>query len=226
MTAMTATGSQLRVDDLRGYAQGEIFLLKKDGDHLTAAVYNSTGFGSIPADKFEAIDVQRLAAENGYDLGWKNPRRFWTLDAATVSLAGEPRELQGLKFHLMAQMQLPANFQPPQDQSALAYHPLQIARVNTWEFRSGRPVFLLRSPDQTTWVMQTYTDHVDHDLTEAGLPGLGDRLNLASGWQYKTVTLSQDLTIATTGLAHIVPDNLANMYQGCIDGVNNFDPWD
>ena len=34
------------------------------------------------------------------------------------------------------------------------------------------------------------------------------------------------MTITTNGLANIVPDNLSNMYQGCIDGVNNFDPWD
>ncbi len=27
-------------------------------------------------------------------------------------------------------------------------------------------------------------------------------------------------------LANIVPDNLSNMYQGCLDGVNNFDPWE
>jgi hypothetical protein len=45
------------------------------------------------------------------------------------------------------------------------------------------------------------------------------------GWQYKAARLKQDLTITTDGVANIVPDNLANMYQGCIDGVNNFDPW-
>jgi hypothetical protein len=222
---MTVTGSTLRVDNLRGYAQGEIFLLNKAGEHFEATVYNNTGFGPIPADKFGAIDVQRLAAETGSDLAWKNPRRFWTMDAATVSLAGEPRELEGLMFHLVARMQLPAAFNPRQDQSALAYQPMQIGRTTTYEFRSGRPVFLLRSPDGVVWVMQTFTNHIAHDLTEADLPHLGARLSLADGWQYKTVTPSQDLTITTTGLAHIVPDNLANMYQGCVDGVNNFDPW-
>ena len=91
---------------------------------------------------------------------------------------------------------------------------------------SGRPVFLLRSPQGITWVMQTFTDHIDHDLRESDLPGLAARLALREGWQYKAVTLDQDLTITTDGVANIVPDNLANMYQGCVDGVNNFDPWD
>jgi hypothetical protein len=169
--------------------------------------------------------VRSLAAETGADLAWKNPRRYWMMDAAAVSLAGEPRELQGLMFNLMARMQMPSGFDPGQDQSAMAYHPAKIGRVSTYEFRSGRPVFLLRSPEQITWVMQTFTDHIDHDLRESGLPGLGARLALPDGWQYKAVTLGQDLTITTSGVANIVPDRLANMYQGCVDGVNNFDPW-
>src|SRR5215469_123143 len=223
---MADTISEVRVDNLRGYAQGEIFLLKRADEHLDAMVYNTTGFGPVPADKFEAIDVARLAAETGSDVAWKNPRRFWMMDAAMVSLVGEPRELQGLMFNLMARMQMPAGFDPRQDQSAMAYRPMQIRRVSKYEFLSGRPVFLLRSPQRITWVMQTFTDHIDHDLRESDLPGLAARLALPDGWQYKAATLSQDLTITTDGVANIVPDNLANMYQGCIDGVNNFDPWD
>jgi hypothetical protein len=73
--------------------------------------------------------------------------------------------------------------------------------------------------------MQTYTNHVDRSLTEAELPDLGKRLKLAAGWQFKAKTLDKNLIINTTGLANIVPDDLANMYQGCIDGVHNFDPW-
>ena len=84
---------------------------------------------------------------------------------------------------------------------------------------------MLRSPDGHTWVMQTYTNHVDRSLTEADLPNLGQRLKLADGWQFKAKILDRNLIINTTGLANIVPDDLANMYQGCIDGVHNFDPW-
>ena len=131
---MAITGSAVRVDDLRGYAQGEIFLLKKDGEHFDAEVYNTTGFGPVPADNFDAIDVQRLATDTGSDLAWKNPRRFWMMDAATVNLVGKPRELQGLMFNLMARMQMPIGFDPGRDQSAMAYQPMQIRRVSKYEF--------------------------------------------------------------------------------------------
>jgi hypothetical protein len=39
------------------------------------------------------------------------------------------------------------------------------------------------------------------------------------------VTLERDLAITTSGVANIVPDDLADMYQGLIDGVGTFDPW-
>ena len=220
------TDSTLHVDGVRDCAQGEIFLLTRSGDALDALVYNTTGFGPCPAEEFAAIDVDVLAEETGSDLVWKNPRRFWMMDAVTIELVGEPRAFGGVQFNFVAHMTMPAGFDVAKDQSSQGYHPMQIRRVTTYWFTSGRPVQLLRSPDGITWVMQTYTDHLDPTLTAAALPTLGDRLALPEGWTYKAKTLDRDLTITTTGLAHIVSDDLANMYQGCVDGVENFDPWD
>jgi hypothetical protein len=219
------TETPLHVSDTRAYAQGEIFLLTESGDHMDAQVYNTTGFGPCPDAAFSAIDVGQLARDTGSDLAWKNPRRFWMMDSLQIDIVGDPAEFGRVKFNLVARMQMPADFDFTRDQSARGYQPTQIRRVSRYEFATGRPVFLLRSPDETTWVMQTFTDHVDCTLTEADLPELGSRLALADGWRFKAVTLDRDLTITTNGLANIVPDDLSNMYQGCIDGVNNFDPW-
>ena len=220
------TETPLRVEGTRAYAQGEIFLLTKAGDRLDALVYNTTGFGPCPATEFAALDVDQIAKDTGSDLAWKNPRRFWMMDTLHINIVGEPAEFGGVKFNLIAKMEMPANFDTNQDQSAQAYRPAQIRRVSIYEFHTGKPVFLLRSPEEITWVMQSFTDHVDHTLTESALPDLSSRLSIAEGWQFKSTTLDRDLTITTNGLANIVPDNLSNMYQGCIDGVNNFDPWD
>lgn len=215
----------IRVADFRAYPQGEIFLLTKTDGGYDALVYNTTGCGPCPDEEFTAIDVERLAAEFGCDLVWKNPRRFWMMDTLTLDLVGEPETLGGVGFNLVAKMRMPAAFDPSMDQSAFAYQPTQIHRDTTYEFLSGRPVYLLRSPEGITWVMQTFTNFIDPALSEDALPELADRLSLPDGWQFRAVTLDQDLVITTTGLAHIVPDDLANMYQGLIDGVGNFDPW-
>ncbi|MBG6226089.1 hypothetical protein IWX63_002675 [Arthrobacter sp. CAN_A2] len=224
MTDMSET-TTIRVEGMRAYPQGELFFLTKAKDGFDALVYNTTGRGPCPDEQFAAIDVEALAAEHGCDQVWRNPRRFWMMDVLTIDLVGEPATFGGVPFNLVARMHMPAGFDPGKDQSAFAYHRAKIQRVNVYEFLAGRPVYLLRDPDEVTWVMQTYTNHVAHDLTESDLSGLGNRLDLPAGWEFRTVTLSEDLAITTTGVADIVPDGLANMYQGLINGVGTFDPW-
>jgi hypothetical protein len=172
------------------------------------------------------MDAGELATESQVDLVWKNPRRFWVMDHLTLSLAGEDRDFKGLAFHYVAKMQMPPAFSPEGGQKDVAYQPMRIQRVTTYEFLAGKPVFLLRSPDGHTWVMQTYTNFIDRTLTYDDLPNLATRLKLGKGWQFKSKILDRDLVIDTTGLANIVADDLANMYQGCIDNVNNYDPWE
>ncbi len=222
---MSTTKNSLYVEKARGLAQCELFLMKNEAGKLEALVYNTTGLNDCPQAKYDPMDAKVLAQKTQSDVVWKNPRRFWMMDHLTFSLVGEPRDFDGLSFNFVAKMQMPPGFDTSKDQSAHAYNPMKIHRVTTYEYLKGRMVFLLRSPDGHTWVMQTYTNHVDHSLTEADLPNLAKRLNLANGWQFKAKTLDRDLTINTTGLANIVPDDLANMYQGCVDNVHNFDPW-
>ena len=74
-------------------------------------------------------------------------------------------------FNFVAKMQMPANFTPEAGgQAALAYRPGQIHRVSMYEFLAGSPVFLLRSPEGVTYVMQTYTNHKAADLTRVRSP--------------------------------------------------------
>ena len=222
---MSKPENSIYVEKARGLAQCELFLMQSEAGKLEALVYNTTGLNDCPPRKYDPMDAKVLAQKTQSDVVWKNPRRFWMMDHLTFSLVGEPRDFDGLPFNFVAKMQMPAGFDASKDQSAHAYVPMKIHRVTTYEYLKGKLVFLLQSPDGHTWVMQTYTNHVDHSLKEADLPNLGQRLKLPDGWQFKAKVLDRNLIINTTGLANIVPDNLANMYQGCIDKVHNFDPW-
>jgi hypothetical protein len=215
----------IRIEGVHAYPQGEIFLLTEVDSGYDALVYNTTGRGRCPDEEFYAIDVDKLRVEYGCDLVWKNPRRFWMMDVLTIDIVGEPATFEGVEFNLVAKMHLPAGFDPAKDQSAFAYQRARIRRTSVYEFVAGRQVHLLRSPDDITWVMQTYTNAKARDLTEEGLVVLAERLALPEGWGYRTVTLERDFAITTSGVANIVPDDLANMYQGLIDGVGTFDPW-
>jgi hypothetical protein len=218
-------GKSATLEKARYFGQCEVFLLKGNPGSYEAQVYNTTPLNDCPPSKFDPIDAQLVAKNTGSDLAWKNPRRFWTMDRLTIALVGDPRGFNGLMFNLVAKMTMPPKFTPGEGQAGFAYQPTQIRRNSKYEYFKGQQVFLLQSPDGKTWVMQTYTTHTDRTLTAADLPNLAQRLKLPAGWQFKAKTLDRDLTITTTGLANIVPDNLENMYQGCIDGVCNFDPW-
>jgi hypothetical protein len=219
-------GASVYVDEARAYPQGELFFMQGEPGQLTGLVYNTTGLNKCPPSRFSAIDVNALRAETQSSLVWKNPRRFWTMDHLTAELAGDAAEFHGLAFNCVARMQMPATFDPAKGQAGTAYRPAQIGRTTRYEYLSGKPVFLLRSPDGMTWVMQTYTNHVDAHLGQALLPTLGQRLALPAGWEFRAKVLDRDLVLDTKGLAHIVPDDLENMYQGCTEDVRNFDPWD
>ena len=219
------TETVCRIEDARAYPQGELFFLKGAPGSYEALVYNTTGLNRCPTEQFEAIDVDALRVETHSDVVWKNPRRFWMQDHLQVVLVDEPAEFQGLAFNCVAKMSMPANFDPAVGQSGMAYAPMQIRRRSVYEYDAGRPVFMLRSPDGITWVMQTYTTHIDGTLTESDLPRLAERLQLPAGWEFKAKKLDRELVVDTKGLAHIVPDDLENMYQGYDPDVFNYDPW-
>ena len=48
-------------------------------------------------------------------------------------------------------------------------------------FEKGKPVFVLESPDGTSWIMQAYSDIVDLNLTYDHLKTLDTKLKLAPG---------------------------------------------
>ena len=69
-------------------------------------------------------------------------------------------------------------------------------------------------PDGQRWVMQTWSQTIDKNLTLDDLPGLANRLTLPNGWSYRARTLSSPLRVDTTTRdAHVIQDDLANSYS-------------
>ena len=62
--------------------------------------------------------------------------------------------------------------------------------------------------------MQSYAHIVDATLTEDALAGLGPRLSLPAGWEYRPRQLTSELVVGTPGgEAHIIQDDFQNTYQ-------------
>ncbi len=59
-------------------------------------------------------------------------------------------------------------------------------------FNAGEEVYELQDPHGHRWVMQTWSQVVDPDLSRADLPKLADRLKLPDGWSYRPHVLTED----------------------------------
>lgn len=175
--------------------------------------------GGCPADAFADIDGYRLAqALNATDV-YVNPtpqaaRRYWVMDELHVYRVGETVNFMGVAATWVGTMP------PEQTRNATSepYAGVEIHLESRFVYNKGSTVFLLRSPGGNTWVMQSYTTEVDAELTYEQLPELASKLNLPAGWTFEAKRLSKNLTVDPRnnyGMAHIVRDDLHNVYAGC-----------
>ncbi len=217
----------------RDYAYCEIAPVMGQPPNLVAQFYNTTATtgptGGCPHAAFEAISEKKLAGALKVDEVYLNPtpqtaRRHWLMDELWDFKTGETVDFDGVSATWVASMS------PEQMRSTLKapYTPVEIHRESKYLYKAGAPVFLLRTPDGKTWVMQSYATEVDKTLAYDQLPHLADKLNAPGGMKFEVKTLTEDLTVEPTkagGVAHIMRDELHNMYEGCgFDAACNYVP--
>jgi hypothetical protein len=98
-----------------------------------------------------------------------------------------------------------------------SYDPGYIYRNNSFTFKRGSEVYMLDAPDGEVFVMQSFTQHWDPTLSEDHLAHLGSLLDLPGGWDFRAEMLEQDVEVSSAkhdNLAHVLQDNLHNVYQG------------
>ncbi len=215
-------GNSIAMEQIRGDAFCEFEVIMGSPPDLVVEIYNTTGQGPCTPAEFGPIDAKALAKELGVVAVIKNPTRYWLVDRLWVYDTGETHDFDGVKATWMARLELKAAGLQEHGKPFAPYQPGQTKRNSKFEWSKGSEVYLLRSPDGHTWIMQAYTDLVDKSLTQADLPSLGKRLALPPGWKYEVKTLDRALTLAPPGpdhLAHAVADELQNMYAGCDFGT-------
>ena len=224
-------GRVVHLSGARNYAYCEIALAFGKPPKAIFQFYNTSATETgCPADKFTALDANKLAAAADADKVYLNPRpqtarRFWTMDQLWLYEAGETVNFDGVDATWGATM-------TPRSVKAATtgdFQPAEIHRKTKWFYAKGQPVFLMRTADGKTYVMQSYATEVDGSLTYDQLPQLASKLKLPPGWKFEEKTLTEDLTIdprkAPANTAHIIQDNLHNRYEGCgFDEACNYVP--
>lgn len=195
--------------DVFGERYGEILLVRMADGGPEATVYNTFPLNDCPADLWDALDADAIAEENGAAAALLNGPRYWLMSEIGKQ-AGAPqptRTFGGIEMIEQATVALSSNNPQP-------YSVNNVDRKAVFTFGAGRPVFELVDPQGQRWVMQTWSQVVDKNLTLEDLPGLAARLHLPAGWRYETRTLTAPLVVDTREtVAHVTQDELTNSYS-------------
>lgn len=195
--------------DTFGKRYGEVLLVSQTPSGPQVAVFNTFPLNDCPQDAWAALNPQALAAKNGVAAVLLNGPRYWLMSEIVKARedVGETKTFGGIEMLQQATVELSSMNPAP-------YSVNRVSRRTVFLFGAGRPVFELNDPDGQRWVMQSWSQTVDHALSLADLPDLGPRLQLPEGWRYRTSVLNSTLSIDTTAeAAHVTQDNLGNTYS-------------
>lgn len=188
----------------------EIIPVKREGFHLKATVYNTLGHNDCPPAIWEKIAEPAMKQRfDALTVLLNGPRHFVmdAISAGGATKSGETIEIDGMKLTERATIDLGLL-----DLLHRPYRETTIDRDTRYLFEAGKPVFMLETPDGK-YVMQAYAQIADKTLTYDGLPGLGAKLKLPSGWRYTSIVPDKDLVLGAAGKATIIQDDLDNTYQ-------------
>ncbi|MGE2688817.1 hypothetical protein [Mycolicibacterium pulveris] len=192
-----------------GKRYGEILLVRSGQNGPEATVYNTFPLNDCPAELWEKLDAQAIAAENGAVAALLNGPRYWLM--SSIGKRGretlEHKTFGGIEMIRQATVQLSSMNPAP-------YNVNRVDRKAVFTFDAGRQIYELVDPDGGCWVMQTWSQTVDPSLSLADLPGLAARLTLPAGWSYRSRVPTSTLVVDTaTEDACVMQDDLANSYS-------------
>jgi len=208
-TLVSADAARQPITDLSGKRYGEVLLVTPGEAGPQASVYNSFPLNDCPAELWSALDAQAIATENGAATALLNGPRYWLMNSIEKQPQGPriTKTFGGIEMLLQATVLLSGMNPAP-------YTANQVNRHTVFTFDAGEEVYELQDAAFRRWVMQTWSQIVDPDLSRADLPGLGERLTLPGGWTYQSRVLSSPLRIdTTTHAAQVLQDDLKNSYS-------------
>ncbi len=211
--AQTIQPGTRSASNVRGARYCEILIVSGRLTNLTATVYNTLGCNSCPADQWKAIDANKLKKDLSAKSIFMNGPRYFMMDKIGQSNAAPPTVVLG-GLAMKQRATVPVSMRTVLEGKANPYTETTVKRSTEYVFNKGSRVYELVSPEHT-YILQSYAQIVDPNLTEKGLATLQTRLKLPKGWRFQTRVLFANLVLRTVegGEAHVTQDDLMNTYQ-------------
>ena len=199
--------------NLRNQRYCEILYGKRHWLNLEVKVFNTQGLNLCPEEQWKTITKESIA--NKYDASFVvlNGPRYWMMDeiqAAGATINNVKESFGGIEMNLRATIELGLL---KQLLGTKYFTPNQITRTTNFVYKAGSSIYELTSPAGEVYVMQSYSQIVNPNLTIKDLPDLAKQLKLSSGWIYQSRVLDKDLSLVANGVAYVLQDNLTNSYQ-------------
>ena len=202
---------------VRGTRYCEILVVTGGLTDLTATVYNTLGCNKCPEEKWQKLEAEKLKKELNAQAVFLNGPRYFMMDKIGQTNAESPKtNIEGLEMKARATVKL--SLSDILKGKAKPYEERIVTRSTEYVFSKGSKVYELISPDQHIYIMQSYAQIAEPNLTEANLGDMsymGTRNKLPKGWSYTKVELAEDLILSTveTKQAYVIQDDLQNSYQ-------------
>lgn len=200
--------------DLRDVRYCEIIPTYRRGINLRTEVYNTLGLNDCPAEAWAALDAESLKAELGAVNVSLNGPRYWVLNelhaVGGVTVSGGNMTFGEVEMTLRAVIdtRIGGNLV-----GSTFYTPNTVNRDTRYIYKAGARVYELVDSNGAVYIMQSYAQIADPELTIDGLTDLGARLTLPDGWEYRSRVLEETLIVASGGQATVINDDFYNSYQ-------------
>lgn len=208
ITALPALTHAAEQNNMRHYRYCEVLL----NESLTKyAVYNTVGLNKCPEDVWSKITTAQIKRETKARFVHLNGPRYFVFDGfkRTALVAPNTRSFGGLKMRIGGILTISL----PDLLKAKSYQPRIVDRETTWTYLANRPVYELIDPNNTVYVMQSYSIQKQYQ-NEQSLGQLAAKLSLPKGWKFKTGILQQTKTVQTHNKqAVVIQDDFLNTYQ-------------
>jgi hypothetical protein len=195
--------------DIAGKRYGEVLLVTPGEAGPQATVYNSFPLNDCPAELWSALDAHTIATEHGAAAALLNGPRYWLMNAIEKEPQGPQitKTFGGIEMIQQATVLLSSMNPAP-------YLANKVNRHTVFVFNAGQEIYELIDTQGQHWVMQTWSQVSDPNLSRGDLPGLAGRLDLPAGWTYQSRVLTSDLRVDTRSrAAQVLQDNLTNSYS-------------
>lgn len=192
----------------------EVAVTYRRGVTLQTEIWNTLGLNDCPAEAWTQLDAAALQAELGAVNVSLNGPRYWVLDEigalGGISASGNRATFGTIEMEQRAVLETRLRGDLVGQQF---YTPNTVQRDTRYVFYAGELIYTLTDPDGAVYVMQSYAQIAEPELTIDDLETLGERLTLPEGWRYAAVRLDADFILLSGGETTIVQDDFYNTYQ-------------